>query len=368
MPGKSVLALAMLTAVAVAQTNPSAPAAKAKLAGEFFKNVQVLKEVPVDQFIPTMQFIGASLGVDCDFCHVERAFDKDDKREKQIARKMMLMMFAINKENFDGHREVTCNSCHRGATKPMAIPAVMSSEAKSGNDESAPVVDVGTNLPAANDLVSKYVQALGGADAINKISSRVEKGKASGFGDQPSAIELYTKAPEKRISFMHMPAGDSVTAYNGKEGWTGPAGKPGKDMRSSELDAASMDADLQFAVHIPQRFPDLKVIRDESVSGRPAYVIRGSREKFPPVELYFDRQTGLLVRMVRYAETAVGLLPTQLDYADYRDLDGVKTPYRWTISRPTGSFTIQVDQAQQNVPIDDHKFTRPSEPPQKPGN
>ena len=140
MTGKSVLALAVLTAAAVAQTNPPAPAAKAKLAGEFFKNVQVLKEVPVDQFIPTMQFIGASLGVDCDFCHVERAFDKDDKKEKQIARKMMLMMFAINKENFDGHRDVTCNSCHRGATKPLAIPAVMSSEVKAAGGQRLTVI------------------------------------------------------------------------------------------------------------------------------------------------------------------------------------------------------------------------------------
>src|SRR4051794_32317506 len=100
----------------------SADSAKPKMAEDVFKNIQVLKGTSADQFIPTMQFIGASLGVECDFCHVERAFEKDDKKPKQIARKMMQMMFAINKDNFDGQREVTCYSCHRGSMKPVSTP------------------------------------------------------------------------------------------------------------------------------------------------------------------------------------------------------------------------------------------------------
>ena len=89
------------------------PSTAPKKAEEQFKNIQTLKGIPADQVIPSMQFITASLGVECDFCHVQGAFDKDDKKPKQTARKMMEMMFAINKENFEGHREVTCYSCHR---------------------------------------------------------------------------------------------------------------------------------------------------------------------------------------------------------------------------------------------------------------
>src|SRR5215471_16833646 len=101
-----------------------------KKAEEQFKNIQVLKGIPADQVFPTMQFIAASLGVECDFCHVQNAFEKDDKKPKQTARKMMEMMFAINKENFQGNREVTCYSCHRGSANPAAIPAVMTEEMK----------------------------------------------------------------------------------------------------------------------------------------------------------------------------------------------------------------------------------------------
>ena len=101
-----------------------------KKAEEQFKNIQVLKGIPAEELFPTMQFIAASLGVQCDFCHVQGAFEKDDKKPKQTARKMMEMMFAINKDNFDGHRAVTCNSCHRGSAKPQPIPAVMTEEPK----------------------------------------------------------------------------------------------------------------------------------------------------------------------------------------------------------------------------------------------
>ncbi len=152
-----------------------------KKAEEQFKNIQVLKGVPADQLFPTMQFISASLGVECDFCHVQGAFEKDDKKPKQIARKMMEMMFAINKDNFDGHRAVTCYSCHRGNAKPAAIPVVMAEEtnrtplnmpssAGEAKDSKQPTG------PSGDQLLEKYVQASGGAAAIDKVSTRVMKG------------------------------------------------------------------------------------------------------------------------------------------------------------------------------------------------
>src|SRR5580658_7492763 len=112
-----------------AQSN-AAPQAADKKAEEQFKNIQVLKGVPADQVIPTMQFMTASLGVECEFCHVQGAFEKDDKKPKVTARKMVEMMITINQDNFDGNREVTCYSCHRGSTAPVATPAVMTAESK----------------------------------------------------------------------------------------------------------------------------------------------------------------------------------------------------------------------------------------------
>jgi photosynthetic reaction center cytochrome c subunit len=349
---------------------PAAPATEKK-AEEQFKNIQVLKGIPADQLIPTMQFITASLGVECDFCHVQGAFDKDDKKPKQTARKMMDMMFAINKDNFSGHREVTCYSCHRGTTDPVSIPLVMTEEPKEAMGGPKKPADEGAKAkeeaawPKAEQLLDKYVQASGGAAAIEKVTSRVMKGKID-FGMISAAIDIYTKDPDMRVSFSHMTEGDNITAFDGHAGWMGAPGRPVREMHGSDLDAASIDADLHLPTHLKQMFSELKVTGTEKIGDHDAYIVVGQREGKPPIRLYFDQQAGLLVRLLRFGETALGRMPTQIDYADYRDTDGVKIPYRWTLARPGGQFTIQISEVKQNVPVDDAKFAKPPAPPEPP--
>jgi photosynthetic reaction center cytochrome c subunit len=341
-------------------TTQAGIAAGPKKAEEQFKNIQVLKGIPAEQLVPSMMFITASLGVQCDFCHVQNAFEKDDKKPKQTARKMMEMMFAINKDNFEGHRAVTCNSCHRGSTKPLAIPAVMTAEPTEPMPGPKPAAEKESSGPTADQLLAKYVQVAGGAAAIDKVTTRVMKGTID-FGGKSLPIDIYSKDPDKRISFTHMADGDSVTAFNGHEGWLGAPGRPIHGMQGSELDAASIDADLHLATHLKPMFSEMQLRGTEKVGDREAYVVVGQREGKPPIELYFDEQSGLLLRLVRFGDTALGLLPTQIDYEDYRDTNGVKIPYRWTLARPSGRFTIQVTEVKENVPVDDAKFVKPAE-------
>jgi len=317
---------------------------------------------------PTMQFITASLGVECEFCHVQNAFEKDDKKPKQTARKMMEMMFAINKDNFDGHREVTCYSCHRGSANPAAIPAVMTEEMK-GMGEPHKTEEAASTAkesgPSAEQLLDKFVQASGGAASIDKVSSRVMTGTID-VGGKSLPIDIYAKDPEKRISYTHMPEGDSVTAFNGHEGWLGAPSRPIREMNSIDRDGAMIDADLRLATHLKGMFSQLQTHGTEKIGDLDTYVVVGQRENKPPIRLYFDAQSSLLVRLIRFGDTALGLLPTQIDYADYRDADGVKVPYRWTLARPSGRFTIQLKDLKQNIPVDDAKFVKPSAPPMPP--
>ncbi len=351
---------------------PANPGSAPKKAEEQFKNIQVLKGIPADDLIPTMQFITASLGVECEYCHEQKAFDKDDKKPKQTARKMMEMMFAINKNNFEGHREVTCYSCHRGSADPVGIPAVMTAETAVGVGQPHRAEDHENekepkegSLPVPDQLLDKYIQASGGAGAIDKVTSRVMKGTID-FAGKSLPIDIYCKAPDARISFTHMQEGDSVTAFNGHEGWLSMTGRPLREMHGSDLDGASIDADLHLATHLKQMFTEMRVRGTEKIGDQETYQLIGRREGRPPIRLYFDQQSGLLVRLIRYGDTALGWLPTQIDYADYRDKDGVKTPYRWTLARPSGRFTIQVNELQQNVPVDDAKFAKPAaQPPSK---
>jgi hypothetical protein len=280
------------------------------------------------------------------------------------------MMFAINKDNFEGHREVTCYSCHGGSVHPEAIPAVMTEEPKGTEPKeamgAAPKSAEAKQYsgPTAEQLLDKYVQVSGGAPAIDKVTSRVMRGTID-FGQKSSPIDIYSKDPEKCISFTHMPDGDSVTAFNGHEGWLGTPGHPLREMHGSDLDGASLDADLHLATHLKGMLVDMRVRGPEKIGDHEAYVLVGQRERKLPIRLYFDGQSGLLVRMVRFGETALGWLPTQIDYADYHNIDGVKIPYRWTLARPSGRFTIQVSEVKQNVPVDDEKFAKPAAEEQK---
>jgi photosynthetic reaction center cytochrome c subunit len=358
------LSLSLAMAGAWAQSSePKSEAAppRPKLAEEEYKNIQALKGIAAEQVIPSMQFIAASLGVECQYCHVEHAFEKDDKKPKVTARKMINMMMAINKENFEGHREVTCYSCHRGAKDPVGTPIITDEEPGPAAEEGKKDGEPKAALPAADQLLDTYLAAIGGTEALQKITSRVQKGTLTAFGGQHFAVEVYSKAPDKRVSIMHLQNGDSVTAFDGKQGWLSVPGRVHM-MSGADNESARIDADLYFAGHVKTLYQKFSVDAGGKIDGHDTYLVVGHSEGKPPLRLYLDKESGLLLRLIRYAETPLGRNPTQIDYTDYHEANGVKSPFRWTLARPGNRFTIQVEQLQQNVPVDDAKFIAPPSP------
>jgi|SRR5215470_1816037 len=353
-----LVVLAVLCAFIGARAQDPPPPSSTKTAAQEFKNIQVLKDIPADQLIPSMQFISASLGVECEYCHVEHAFDKDDKKEKGFARHMMEMVMNINKDNFEGKRWVTCYSCHRGAAKPVSVPIITAEEKMPempGDAAAKPI------FPKPEALFVKYLAAVGGADALKKINSRVQKGTITAFGNQKMPVEIYSKAPNLRVSAVHRKDMDSFTGFDGKAGWMSVPGQF-HPMTAQESEGAAMDSDLAFPAHLRSMFTKLEVQQGEKIDGRATWLVVGEREEKPPVKLFFDQQSGLLLRLLRYADSPLGLNPLQIDFADYRDSGGVKIPFRWTQARPGNHFTIQIESSQQNVPIEDSKFSPPPAP------
>ncbi len=213
---------------------------------------------------------------------------------------------------------------------------------------------------AANVVLDKYLLALGGEAALQKIKTRVAEGIAELGRGRQFPINIYSKGPDKRISVMHLPNGDSITAFDGTAGWLSNPGHPIRLMNRSETDAARLDANLYLAAQLRNIFEDFRSAAPETIGGHNVNVVLGRRKEQPTMKFYFDQQSGLLVRILRYAETPLGLNPMQIDFADYRDANGIKTPFRWTIARPAGKFTVQMDQMQQNIPVDDSKFQQPA--------
>src|SRR6185437_2741346 len=166
-----IVALSVACALpAVAQQQPFTPQVKA--AEQQFKNIQTLKGLPADQVVPAMHMIEGDLGVTCGFCHIVDQWDKDDVPQKQTARKMMTMMFDLNKSNFEGKQMVTCYTCHRGSPNPVSTLVLPPTSV------TFPPYDpewhpAKSNFPTADQIIDRYIQALGGEQAIRKVKSRI---------------------------------------------------------------------------------------------------------------------------------------------------------------------------------------------------
>jgi len=352
--------IAAIAAAIFAAQFAAAQTPEVKTAEQVYKNIQQLKGTPAGQLNAAMQFISVSLGVECESCHVLGKFDLDDKNNKKTAREMMAMTAALNKDSFHGRQEVTCYTCHRGSLHPGAVPPVQDSDTPAHPTAAAPPAAAGTPpAPTVDDILNKYLSAAGGADTMKTVTSRAMKGTIMAMGSE-TAIDLYTKAPNKRVSISHMsPTSDSYTAFDGAVGWLGTTGHAPREMSPTEAFAASLDADFYLVAHLKETFPQLRRGRPMEINGAMCETVSASKPGQPAVNFYFDQKTGLLERQVRYAETPMGRMPTQIDYADYRETGGVKIPWRWTLARTNGRFTIQLKEVKDNVAIDDAKFTKP---------
>ncbi len=329
----------------------SLPAMKAE---EKYKNIDVLRGIPATQVIPTMQFISDSLGVGCEFCHVESHFDKDDKKTKRTARAMMRMVASINSGSFDGQRQVTCYSCHRGRSTPSSMKvteAGASRDAANATTEKLP-----TDLATVNEIIERYISALGGGSAIEAISSRRESGVWVEGSDR-AAVEISADGHEEYALVRQTKSGTISAILNGASGQIANPGRTPHEMSEAERDFAAMDADLQRPLHLRNVFRDLREEYPEKIGNNEALVVIGELTNDRSVKFYFDRTSGLLLREVRLADSTLGQISTQIDYADYRESDGVQIPMQITVTNAHSVFTMHFSDVRQNVAIDPKVFT-----------
>jgi hypothetical protein len=353
--------LALGAVVLLASQAARAQTAEVKTAEQVYKNIVQLKGTPADQLPAAMQFISVSLGVDCAFCHVDGKPEADDKNAKKTARSMIAMQMAINKDSFRGRTQVTCYSCHRGATNPTAVPPVLESDAAVAPRPPAPTPPTAgaPAAPTADQIVEKYIAAVGGADAIHKVTSRVLKGTILAMGSE-TPTDILTKAPNKRVSITHRGASNSYTAFDGTMGWMG-SDTSARDMAATDSAGYALDAEFYLPTRLKELFPQLRRGRPETVNGADCEVLSGTTASHIQVRMDFAKDSGLLVRLVRLTENPLGRMPVEIDYADYRDDGaGVKIPFRLTLERPGGRFSTQIKEVQTNVPIDDAKFAKPA--------
>jgi hypothetical protein len=364
--GTTTLAWLFSLAFAGAQ----APEQRPPMAEEVFKNIQVLKGIPVDQFMGTMGFFSSALGLNCTDCHVEESGGNweryaDDNARKQTARRMILMMQGINRTNFGGRQVVTCNTCHRGNSRPNVMPSIDALYSTPPPDEPGDPFVQAAGQPPADQVLDKYLQALGGAQRVGAFTSFVAKGTYIGFDDaDKTPVEIFAKAPSQRTTVVHTLSGDSTTTLDGQSGWIAspPTDRPVPllALTGQELEGARLEAELFFPAGIKKALSNWRVGISMTIGDREVEVVQGATAGGGVVTLCFDAESGLLVRLVRFSESPVGRIVSRVDYSDYREVSGVKMPFRWTVSWLSGRSTYELNNVQANVTIDAARFARPA--------
>ena len=356
----------------VSAAGQSGPGQKPKMAEEVFKNVQVLKGIPVDEFMDTMGMFAASLGYDCASCHDQEI---SSNREAfaittpsiQRARQMILMMNGLNRANFGGEQRVSCFTCHRGSYRPEIVPNLALQYGELTDDPNAMII-LPTRGASAAPVFEKYIQALGGAERLAKLTSFVAKGTYTGFTTSGAGVpvEIFAKAPNQRTQIIHMPEGDSVKSYDGQNCWVAEKWRPLPLMplTGGNLDGARLEAMMSFPAEIQKAFSQWQVT-STTIDDRKIQVLQGANAGKFPINLYFD-DSGLLVRLVRWNKVAVGTIPAQIDYSDYREVAGVKMPFHVVVTWTDGQDTFELSGIQPNVPIDAGKFATPAPFPSRP--
>jgi hypothetical protein len=363
--------LCFLLAVSVSGQGQEKPL----MAEDVFKNIQVLKGIPVREFMNTMGFFSAATNLNCIDCHSPESESLEgyaiDTPRKQTARRMVLMVNQINQSQFGGRALVSCYTCHRASDRPEAVPSLLDQYSVPEDDpnrvEVIPAGPVQSVKKVSSDaILDKYIQALGGAAQIARLTSFTAKGIYDGYDtlSEKVPVDIYGTAPNQLTTVVHTQNGDSVTAYDGRNGWIAAADKLMRvlPLDGGDLEGAKMDAALSFPARIKQDFQWRTGFPSVSIDDQPVEVIQNAARGATGVKLYFDSQSGLLVRQVRFVDTAVGVIPTQIDYSDYRDVGGVKVPFKRVITWTDGRSTIQLNQVQPNVRVEAARFTKPAPP------
>jgi hypothetical protein len=352
--------------LAVVSAAGQAPAQAPLMSDTVFKNVQILKGIPVDEFMDTMGMFAAALGYDCVSCHGSGiSTDRDafaiTTPSIQRARQMVLMMNAINRTNFGGAPRVTCFTCHRGQIRPEVVPNLALQYGELIDDPNAMAI-IPSRDGSAAAVFTKYIQALGGVPRVAALTSFVATGTYSGFntGGAEVPLEIAAKAPDRRTAKVRMPDGTSIATYDGTSGWVAEQWRPLPLMALSggNLAGARLDALVAFPAGIEKAFAQWQV-SSVNIDGEPVDLLQGSNPGQLPVNFYFDA-AGLLVRVVRWNRTAVGTVPTQIDYADYRDVAGTRMPFRTVVTWTNGQSTTQLRDVRPNAVIEAEAFARPA--------
>jgi len=312
-------------------------------AEKVFKNIVSFKGDKASDVIPAMEFMSASLKVDCDYCHTaDRA--SDSKGEKKTARDMIAMQRDINKQNFGGRNQITCATCHAGHTHPVNLPPVEGLEVRPRRSQTV----------KPEEVLAAYGKAVG-ADATHTIPGLQLKGTQESKGVK-TAFEA-TYAGGKYAFIVKDKKADQKQGFNGSMAWfTTPSG-----IQPVPLVFAIQFVNQKTIYMGPDTLPKLSNPSGGTakLGKNDALVVSGQLPDKTRVALYFDKKSGLLSRTMFSYPSILGSMAKINDFSDYRSVNGVKLPMTITYHATEGDTTLHIRSANSDDKIDATVFDPP---------
>jgi hypothetical protein len=365
----TTFALLLKRSDARASSNEKAVAPSGPTVEQGNKNIKVLTGMPEYQLIPTMKFFTVSLGVSCTYCHVMGKDGKmetaaDDKETKRTAREMIKMVLQTNATAFHNEAMISCYTCHRGQPVPQrfsSFPVALKTmpPAPAGPD---PTATATPPLPTADEILAKYAAAIGGQTSIARIKSAVIKGTVENASGSTGTFEANQVAPGKAYDTATTQRGTLVRIVNEPKGWEKSVYGV-NELSGQQLEDVKLSLALFGNLKLKEQFSKFEVEGKEKIYNRDVYILDATRADQKREHLYFDVETGLLLRRVSDTTTMIGVIPAQIDFEDYRAVDEVKLPatVRFsTIDTQNPTSTRKIDKVEFNVPVDDSLFTKPN--------
>jgi hypothetical protein len=331
-------------------------------------NLRVLQSLPESQLFPLMNLLADSLGVRCDYCHVQVApdltktpanvggwvWDRDDKPAKRRAREMMQMVVDLNASRFGGQPRVSCYTCHRGAAAPSRLPPL---PPRGDYTPTQPP----SSLPSADRVWTNYLNAVGRAGVTPPDAAIIFRGWDDRSEGRFGKFEVALAGADRYHATLTTADGTATQGLNGDVAWVTAAN--GRVQRLSAADVARVRRIAMRYRAVKERPDNLQVVGIEHVDDRDVYVATASIDAVTTETMYFDVVTGLLRRDVITSETLLLPLQEQVDYDDYRDVNGVRMPFRIRSSdgAPYDNVTRTLTAIQRGVAIDVERFRPPAD-------
>ena len=364
----TTVVLSTVLMVAISQKPVAAQGNNQKME-DVYLNIKALRGQSAELLNPTMVMFEAALGVGCGYCHDADAAKRelDSKPQKEMARRMIEMVTVLNKNSFGGAKKVTCFTCHSGRSTPIGIPNVVGEELPPALGE-----DYLASLPPAppvpavnvNQVLDKYLAAVGGAGAMQKTPSLTAVGTVTqyrvGRHYPAQQIEIVSKAPGMQLMTTKAGQNDNLLAYGGNGAWAKAGNGAARDLRRAEADATKLEDAYNLPAQLKQMLLEPKMERPQVIKGSEVYVISGHTQNLPKVTAFFEKESGMLARLVYDIDTPFGVYPTQIEYSDFRDVGGRKVPHAWVISQVRNREFTYVMQNVRAAATDDSKFAKPA--------